>query len=590
MSVSIAVLPHGGVLIDRIVPDAEAESWRRRAAALPVLTLDARELADLELIATGAASPLRGFLGSADYASVLERLRLADGTVWPLPFTLAVDERTAHARPPGSQATLADGSGRAWGVIDVSEVYERNPVAESLAVYGTDDAAHPGVAYLLGRPRWLVAGTVHVLPLPADLPFAAHRLTPRQLRATIAERGWRTVAGFQTRNPIHRAHEHLTKVALEVTDGLVLHPLVGETKQDDVPASVRFAAYERLVDRYYPPERTLLAAFPAAMRYAGPREAVFHAIARKNYGITHLIVGRDHAGVGQYYAPLAAQQIFDMFAPEDLGVTPLRLEPTFYCRACDGLASSRTCPHGPAERLELSGTRVREILRQGGHLPRQFTRPDVAEILRAHYTAAGGETVRRQPEPPGGFAAQAGFIVWFTGLSGAGKSTLAEALRRQLSGGRLVEILDGDEVRTNLSKGLGFSKEDRDANIRRIGFVARLLARNGVPTITAAISPYADVRQEIRRLADEAGVAFIEVYVEAPLDVLVERDVKGLYRKALAGEIQHFTGVSDPYEPPTSPDVLVRSDRERVDDSVARILQVLLDRELVTVPVAEAVS
>jgi sulfate adenylyltransferase len=590
MTVSTLVTPHGGVLIDQMIPAADAESWRVRAAALPVVRLDARELADLELIATGAASPLRGFLGAADYRSVLDRLRLADGTVWPLPFTLAVPERTARSLTPGSHAALADATGRLWGGIEVTEVFERDPAAESLATYGTDDANHPGVAYLLGRPRWLLAGTVHVLPLPIELPFASYRLTPRQLRAVIAERGWRRVAGFQTRNPIHRAHEHLTKVALEVTDGLVLHPLVGETKGDDVPAAVRFEAYERLVERYYPRERTVLAAFPAAMRYAGPREAVFHAIARKNYGITHLIVGRDHAGVGKYYAPLAAQEIFDTFAPEDLGVTPLRLDPTFYCRACDGLASARSCPHGPEDRLELSGTRVRQILRDGGHLPREFTRPEVAEILRAHYTGADAADTRQQPGPTSGFAAQRGFIVWFTGLSGAGKSTLAEALRLQLSGGQRVEILDGDEVRTNLSKGLGFSKEDRDVNIRRIGFVARLLARNGVPTLTAAISPYEDVRQEVRRLASEEGVPFIEVFVQAPLEVLVERDVKGLYQKALAGEIQHFTGVSDPYEAPEHPDVLVRSDCEHVGDSVARIIQALLDRGLVAAPVAEVVS
>ena len=359
----------------------------------------------------------------------------------------------------------------------------------------------------------------------------SHRLTPRQLRAVIAERGWRRVAGFHTRNVIHRAHEHLTKIALELTDGLVLHPLVGETKEDDVPAAVRFEAYERLVEGYYPRERTVLAAFPGAIRYAGPREAVFHAIARKNYGITHLIVGRDHAGVGTYYRSPRCPGDLRHVRTRRSGGHPARLEPTFYCHGCDGVASVRSCPHGPEDRLELSGTRVRQILRAGGHLPPEFTRPEIAEVLRAHYTAADGQAARRTAATGGSFAAEAGFIVWFTGLSGAGKSTLAEALRRQLSGGRRVEILDGDEVRTNLSKGLGFSKEDRDLNVRRIGFVARLLARNGVPTVTAAISPYAEVRQEVRRLAAEEGVPFVEVYVEAPLEVLVDRDAKGLYKQ-----------------------------------------------------------
>ena len=584
MSLSLAetalVRPHGGALVNRIVGGADADALRARAASLPRITLDAREQADLELIATGAASPLEGFLGPADYASVLDTLRLADGTVWPLPFTLATDEQGLAA---GTSAALHDASGRLWGVIEVENVFTRDPLEESRKVYGTEDAAHPGVAYLLGRPRTLVGGRVSVLPLPEDLPFAKFRLTPRELRAAIAERGWRKVAGFQTRNPIHRAHEHLTKLALEQSDGLVLHPLVGETKGDDVPASVRFAAYEELVSRYYPRERTLLAAFPAAMRYAGPREALFHALVRKNYGINQLIVGRDHAGVGKYYGPYDAQRIFESFTAEELGVQPLKFEPTFYCSACDALASPRTCPHGPATRLELSGTKVREILRQGGNLPRKFTRPEIAEILREHYSAG-------EARPKAERRAATGFIVWFTGLSGAGKSTLAQALSRELGDERNVEILDGDEVRTYLSKGLGFSKEDRDTNIRRIGYVARLLARNGTVAIGAAISPYAEIRDEVRKLAEQDGVPFVEVYAEASIESLTARDVKGLYKKAIAGEIAHFTGVSDPYEPPTAAEVVVKTDKEPVAESLGRILTALEERGLLEPEPLEAAS
>ena len=586
MSVSLAenalVRPHGGALVNRIVTGAEAEALRARAASLPRITLDAREQADLELIATGAVSPLDGFLGPADYASVVDRLRLADGTVWPLPLTLAADDTGLQ---PGSAAALHDASGRLWGVIEVEHVFTRDPLEEARKVYGTEDAAHPGVAYLLARPRTLLGGPVKVLPLPEDLPFARFRLTPAELRAAIAERGWRRVAGFQTRNPIHRAHEHLTKLALEQADGLVLHPLVGETKGDDVPASVRFAAYEALVNRYYPRERTLLAAFPAAMRYAGPREALFHALVRKNYGIDQLIVGRDHAGVGKYYGPYDAQRIFDRFTLHELGVQPLKFEPTFYCHACEALASPRTCPHGEATRLELSGTKVREILRAGGKLPRKFTRPEIAEILRGHYTADA------TPRPaPARRAPTGGFILWFTGLSGAGKSTLAQALHRELGEERRVEILDGDEVRTYLSKGLGFSREDRDTNIRRIGYVARLLARNGVVAIGAAISPYAETRAEVRKLAAEDGVPFVEVYAEASLESLTARDVKGLYKKAIAGEIQHFTGVSDPYEPPTAAEVVVKTDQEPIAESLGRILTALEERGLLEPEPLEAAS
>jgi len=568
------VQPHGGTLIDRVVPPSEAEAFRAEARSLPSLVLDARELADLELIATGAASPLAGFLGPADYESVLARLRLADGTVWPLPLTLATSDEDAARLERGTQVALRDAAGRLVGTLVVREVYRRDPLAEARAVYRTEERAHPGVLYLLSRPMNLVAGEVRAL-LPEEPPFARHRLSPRELRARIAERGWTRVAGFQTRNPIHRAHEHLTKLALEFTDGIVIHPLVGETKGDDVPAEVRFRAYEALLERYYPRERTLLAAFPAAMRYAGPREALFHALVRKNYGITHFIVGRDHAGVGRYYGPLEAQQIFEQFTPAELGITPLRFDATFFCRACDMLASPRTCPHPASERLDLSGSRVRQILRAGGNLPHQFTRPEVAEILRTHL---GATRKGRAPSRPGGF------ILWFTGLSGAGKSTLAERLREALSTERAVEILDGDEVRTHLSKGLGFSREDRDTNIRRIGFVARLLARNGVVAITAAISPYAETRAEMRHLAEAEGIPFVEIYAQAALDSLIRRDVKGLYRKALAGEIAHFTGVSDPYEPPASPEVVLQTDREDPEASLASILTYLGERGLAAAP------
>ncbi len=580
------VAPHGGTLVNRIVPERTIPSFLDEARDLPHLVLDARELADLELIGTGAASPLTGFLGSEDYESVVSRLRLASGTVWPLPLTLAVpDEKRAEIEAAGA-AALHDGAGHLWGTIQVSSLFRRDPASEARQTYGTDRADHPGVAYLLSRPTLLAGGPVRLLPL-RDLPFALYRFTPADLRERIRALGWKTVAGFQTRNPIHRAHEHLTKLALEMTDGLVIHPLVGETKGDDVPAAVRFQTYEALVSRYYPRERTLLAAFPAAMRYAGPREALFHALVRKNYGITHLIVGRDHAGVGNFYHPTAAQEIFDTFTPEELGVTPLRLDPTFFCRSCRSLASTRTCPHDEGSRLQLSGTRVREILAGGGRLPAEFTRPETAEILKAHYSAG-----RPQAPSPSRLPKRVapGFVLWMTGLSGAGKSTLAEALRPEIASEWPVEVLDGDEVRTHLSKGLGFSKEDRDTNIRRIAWVARTLARNGVAVITAAISPYRGAREEARAMARESGVPFVEVFVRAPLETLLARDVKGLYRKALAGEVKSFTGVSDPYEPPVAPEVTVDSGTQTLEQSAEAILDHLREAGLLGGEESEAVA
>jgi sulfate adenylyltransferase len=591
------VSPHGGTLVDGVVTGAAADKLRASASGLARLTLDERELADFELIATGAASPIRGFLTQRDYERVRDEMRLESGVVWPIPLTLAVE---AGARPAaGDRVALQDRGGRLWGLIDVAEVFERDPQREALAVYGTGDAKHPGVAYLLGRPSWLIGGRITALPLPTDLPMAKHRLAPRQLRAEIETRGWARVAGFQTRNPIHRAHEHLTRLALEVSDGLVIHALVGETKEDDVPAAVRFRVYELLVQKYYPPARTLLAAFPAAMRYAGPREALFHALVRKNYGITSLIVGRDHAGVGNFYPPMAAQEIFDRFTFEELGVAPLKFEPTFFCRVCDTYASTRTCAHEASDHLQLSGTRVRQILREGGDLPHEFTRPEVAEVLREHYRAveeSGPEAAgfnRPRTVPPGPAvrqgpadarqetAPQAGFIVWLTGLSGAGKTTLAKAVLSRINESIRVDLLDGDIVRAQLWKELGFSKADRDTNIDRIGSIARLLARHGIGVLVAAISPYAAARDAVRQKATEEGIPFVEVFVSAPLEVVIQRDVKGLYKKALAGEIPAFTGVSDPYEAPVAADFVARTDVESVEESVHRLLALLRTRGLV---------
>jgi len=505
---STSVEPHGGTLVDRIVSASEADELRGRAAELPRIVLDGREQADLELIATGAASPLAGFLASADYRSVLERLRLACGTVWPLPFTLAVDDATRHALRAGREAALADTAGRLWGTIHVDEVYERDPLAESRAVYGTEDASHPGVAYLLGRPRTLVGGRVRVLPLPDDLPFARYRLTPRALRAEIAARGWRRVAGFQTRNPIHRAHEHLTKVALEVTDGLVLHPLVGETKGDDVPASARFRAYEALVANYYPRERTLLAAFPAAMRYAGPREALFHALARKNYGITHLLVGRDHAGVGRFYGPFDAHAIFDRFTAEELGVTPIKLDTAFFCRACGSLASTRTCPHGPEDRLELSGTRVREILRSGGDLPREFTRAEVAEVLRDHYAQSSPVPVAvavpapvPAPEPtkPVASVAAASLFPVFLKLSGRRVVVVGAG---PVAASKVTSLLDARAQVTVVAPEIALALERADVTLVRRAF--RPSDLDGAWLVVAAAP--AHVNRDVREAAEQRGV------------------------------------------------------------------------------------
>jgi sulfate adenylyltransferase len=382
--------PHGGALIDRTLSGQQREQALERAAALPQLALNPVALSDLELIGSGAFSPLTGFMGEADYRGVVDGMHLANGAVWSIPITLAVGRETADGLSIGSEVALADDSGRIVGILELADKYTYDREVEAERVFRTTDEAHPAVARIYAAGEVYLAGEVWVLNGPADPPFAAYRRTPAETRALFAEKGWRRVVGFQTRNPIHRAHEYLTKVALEVVDGLLIHPLVGETKSDDIPADVRMRAYETLLADYYPADRTLLSVYPAAMRYGGPREAIFHAIARKNYGCTHFIVGRDHAGVSTYYGTYDAQKIFEEFGPNELGITPLFFEHTFWCHACEGMASYKTCPHGDDQHLILSGTKVRELLSAGEMPPQEFSRPEVAEILIEAYRQPAG--------------------------------------------------------------------------------------------------------------------------------------------------------------------------------------------------------
>ncbi|GAC1577469.1 MAG: hypothetical protein NVS3B24_08590 [Candidatus Dormibacteria bacterium] len=371
--------PHGGKLQVRLASPARAAELDGEAARLQAVDLDPWAVSDLELFAGGALSPLTGFMGNADLLSVRDHVRLASGLVWSVPVMLPVTAATAGGVAPGDRLALrADGHNLA--VLTVTEAFEYDRAALAAAIYGTSDEAHPGVARTLSQPGHALAGPVDVIRVPEGA-FAERRLTPAQVREEIARRGWQTVVGFQTRHPVHRAHEYLQKVALEQVDGLLLHPLVGETKGDDIPADVRMRCYEALIENNYPPDRVLLSVFPASMRYAGPREAIFHALLRKNYGCTHFIVGRDHAGVGQYYGTYAAQEIFDQFEADEIGIEILRFEHSFWCRACGGMATTRTCPHAGDDRVVLSGTRVREMLKAGEDLPAEFTRPAIAKVL-----------------------------------------------------------------------------------------------------------------------------------------------------------------------------------------------------------------
>lgn len=380
------IAPHGGSLVESYLSPEEVLEYQKRLPGLKKLVLDPVELSDLELLSNGAFSPLEGFMKQEDYNGVILNHRLKSGLVWTIPITLSIPVEVCGNYRTGETLALMNETGEFKGILELEEIYHRHREDEALQVFGTLDRQHPGVNYLFSKGELLLGGKVKAVQHDFSREFAAYRLSPRAVRSVFKERGWKTVVAFQTRNPIHRAHEYLQKVALEMVDGLLIHPLVGFTKSGDIPSEIRMRCYEEIITNYYPPGRVMLSVFPAAMRYAGPMEAVFHALVRKNYGCTHFIIGRDHAGVGNYYGTYDAQNIFDRFSAEEIGIHILRFENTFYCKKCGNMASTKTCPHSDHDRLFLSGTKVRELLSAGASLPEEFTRPEIARILMAYYT------------------------------------------------------------------------------------------------------------------------------------------------------------------------------------------------------------
>jgi sulfate adenylyltransferase len=557
--------PHGGRLVDLMVAGPAAEEVKDSLRASPSWDLTPRQLCDLELLLSGGFSPLRGFLGREDYESVCRRMRLADDSLWPIPVTLDVPEDLASKLARGDTLALRDPEGVALAALRVGGAWRPDLEAEAEAVFGTLDPGHPGVNHLLSQTHpWYLAGELQGLQLPVHYDYRDLRRTPSQLRSEFERMGWRRVVAFQTRNPLHRAHLELTRrAAREVDAQLLIHPVVGMTKPGDVDHYTRVRCYQAIMPSY-PSGTAMLSLLPLAMRMGGPREAVWHAIIRKNHGVTHLIVGRDHAGPGQdsqgkpYYGPYDAQALVREHQRE-LGVEMVPFQQMVYLADRDQYLPEDEVPSG-ARISSISGTELRRRLNESRELPEWFTPPAVAAELRRSY-------------PP---RSRQGFTVFFTGLSGAGKSTLANVLLVKLleRGGRRVTLLDGDIVRKHLSSELGFSREHRDVNIRRIGFVASEITKHGGIALCAPIAPYDGTRKEVRAMI-EVGGGFVLVHVATPLDVCEARDRKGLYARARAGSLPQFTGVSDPYEEPADAELTLDTTALTPDEATERILAYL---------------
>jgi sulfate adenylyltransferase len=560
--------PYGGRLVDLVSTFDDQQQALSQASRLPIVQLTPRSLCDLELLSVGAFSPISRFLGERDHRRVLDEMRLADGTLFPIPITLSIQPESWLKLD--QEIALADERNNLLAIMRVEEIYEWDLESEAQSIYGTIDVRHPLVAEMHSWGKLNISGQLQVFGLPRHYDFQSLRLIPAQVRQRLSTLGNQNVVAFQTRNPLHRAHEEITTRASRQIDGtLLLHPVVGMTKPGDVDHYTRVRSYKVLTDRYYDRRRTLLALLPLAMRMAGPREALWHGIIRRNYGANHFIVGRDHASPGvdsnnkPFYGPYEAQHLFETNAAE-IGVTMMPFPELVYLPEEERFEEATRVPPG-RRTASLSGSTVREkYLNRGVSLPEWFTRPEVAQILA-------------QAHPP---LHQQGFCIWFTGLSASGKSTTAEILTEfLLERGRQVTLLDGDVVRTHLSKGLGFSKEDRDTNIRRIGFVASEIVRHGGAVICAAVSPYRATRNECRSLI--GSDRFIEVYVNTPLEVCESRDRKGMYARARAGQITNFTGIDDPYEVPTNPEIILDTIHSSPEANADRILSDLITRGLI---------
>jgi sulfate adenylyltransferase len=557
--------PHGGTLKELFLSEGKADVEKQNAKNYKSWDLTQRQVCDLDLLMNGAFSPLEGFLGKDDYESVCDAMRLTSGVLWPLPITLDVSEVFAEGLEAGEVIALRDPEGVLLATLEVSDVWIPDRVSEAERVYGTTDDLHPAVDYLKNRSNPVyVGGKVRGIEPPTYYDFKLLRDTPSELRGRFRKLGWRKIVAFQTRNPLHKAHQELTfRAARECDANLLIHPVVGMTKPGDIDHFTRVRCYEHILEEY-PEQTTQLSLLNLAMRMGGPRETILHAIIRKNYGCTHFIVGRDHAGPGNdskgqpFYGPYDAQELFRQHEEElDITMVPFKMM-VYVENKAEYVPADETEPTDKV--LDLSGTEFRRRLREGLDIPEWFSYPKVVEELR-------------KAHPP---KHQQGFTVFFTGLSGSGKSTVANALMVKLleEGSRPVTLLDGDIVRKNLSSELTFSKEHRDLNIQRIGFVASEITKNGGIAICAPIAPYAATRRQVREMISPVG-GFLETWVSTPIEVCEKRDRKGLYAMARAGKIKGFTGIDDPYEAPENAEIVIDTSELSPDLAAHRILLTL---------------
>lgn len=562
--------PHGDKLVNKIISVEEFDTIVKQKEKYKKIVIDEEQIKDVQNIANGTYSPIEGFLKKDDFGSVVKNMRLKNNIIWSIPIVLDISEEKKDEIQNDKDVLLIDKKNNIIAILKNIEIYTYDKKHFAENVYKTLDRLHPGVDAVYNMKKYLIGGEIGMYTETLDI-FSEHNFSPAETRKIFNGRGWNKIVAFQTRNVPHMGHEFLQKEALKQVDGLFIQPVIGEKKLKDFKDEYIISAYEILIDKHYPKNKVVLGILPLKMRYGGPREAVFHAIIRKNFGCTHFIVGRDHAGTGNYYPPFGAQEIFDTFQKGEMDIEIMKFNEVVFDKKRQIHCFKDEC--NPEDAISFSGTKLRDHIKNFIQPPGYIIRPEIYNLLTNTKTSLVDDMYKDKKKRQ-----QDGFVLWFTGLSQSGKSTIADGIYNKLKDmGITVERLDGDVVRETLTKDLGFSKEDRDENIKRVGFVAKLLSRNGVGVISSFISPYKKQRENLRLSIEN----FIEIYTNTPLEVCEKRDTKGVYKKAREGIIKNFTGISDPYEAPENPEIELKPAEQGVDECVNQVIQYLEENRII---------